>query len=193
MQGAAAPLGMYKELPISAPAALPPLNVTPSPITEISSTMELMPVSTQFGSASQSCTASNTMEMINPMISSKRITQPLIRFRRKAIKFVFLIKMNVSAILRVSNYKQARLGKPKNFEIAACCEESKDHIGMNDCSWPEARVHHGSPKLSITDRSKPASDCFRWLNRNGGLGQKQPLAFDLQVSPTTEIKIFRCV
>ncbi len=44
-----------------------------------------------------------------------------------------------------------------------------------DCSWPETRDRRASPKLYITVRSKPASDCFRKLDRNGALGQKPTL------------------
>ena len=51
-------------------------------------------------------------------------------------------------------------------EVVACGNASED------CSWPEARDRRGSSKLSITGSSKPASDCFRGLDRNGALGQE---------------------
>lgn len=54
-------------------------------------------------------------------------------------------------------------------DAADCGKASKD------CFWPAARDRRGSPKLSITGRSKPTSDCFRGVDRNGALGHELPL------------------
>lgn len=55
-------------------------------------------------------------------------------------------------------------------ETPPCCG------ALEDGFWPEARDRRGPKKLPITGSSKPASDCFRGLDRNGALGQKPPLA-----------------
>lgn len=48
--------------------------------------------------------------------------------------------------------------------------------------WPEVRDRRDSPKLPISDDSKPVSDCFREHERNGAPGHEQTAAVHIRTT-----------